>query len=173
MTDQFKRNIFLLLLILQVLYLNCCQQHGTYTNPIIAKGLADPFIFYEKGYYFLFSTGKAEDDRFIPIYKAKDLTQWKFVRGAVSRGSETDWNYKNFWAPEVFKLNNKYYLYYTASPGNTYMNTGNRVGVAISDKIDGPFKNYGVEVTADFGHGGNEMDIANNVTNSINTNCGK
>jgi len=36
-----------------------------------------------------------------------------------------------------------------------------------------PFKNYGVEVTADFGHGGNEMDIANNVTNSINTNCGK
>ena len=46
-------------------------------------------------------------------------------------------------------------------------------GAIFHGGVKGPFKNYGVEVTAEFGHGGNEMDIANNVTNSINTNCGK
>ena len=46
-------------------------------------------------------------------------------------------------------------------------------GAIFHGGVKGPFKNYGVEVTADFGKGGNEMDVANNVTDSINTNCGK
>jgi len=146
MTYQFKMKMIVLLLFSQIFLLNCFPQTGMYTNPLINKGLADPYILYEKGYYYLFATGKANDERFIPIYKSKDLTRWEFVKGAVSQGSKTDWNFKNFWAPEVIKLNNKYYLYYTASPDTAYMNTGNRVGVAISDNIDGPYTSFGVVV---------------------------
>ncbi len=129
-----------------LLFYSCSSQQDTYINPIIHKGLADPSILFDDGCYYLFATGRAEDGRFIPIYKSKDLVKWEFVAGAVSRGSRTDWNYKNFWAPEIRKLNNKYYLYYTASPDTTEMNTGNRVGLAISDKITGPYTNFGIVV---------------------------
>ncbi len=116
----------------------------TYQNPIIPAYLADPYICFENGFYYFFATGEAKDTRFIPIYRSKDLTNWEFVRGAVENGSKTDWNYKHFWAPEVIKIKNKFYLYYTASPENSPANSGNRVGVAIANKIEGPYQNIGV-----------------------------
>jgi len=118
----------------------------TYTNPIIPKYLADPYVRYENGYYYLFATGQAEDGRFIPIHRSKDLAKWEFVRGAVAMGAKTDWNYKNFWAPEVYKIKNKFYLYYSASPEGFPDNSGNRVGLAIADSIQGPYKNVGAVI---------------------------
>lgn len=120
---------------------------GYYQNPIIPKYLADPFIMYENGYYYFFATGEAEDGRYISIYKSKDLGKWEFVRGAVTNGKEEDWNYKHFWAPEVMKIDNKFYLYYSASPKISPENSGNRVGVAVSDNIEGPYSDLGVVVT--------------------------
>jgi len=118
----------------------------SYTNPIIHKYLADPFMRYEDGYYYFFATGKAEDGKYIPIYRSENMSTWEFVRGAVSNGSQTDWNYSNFWAPEVLKTDGKYYLYYTAISGVSPTNSGNRVGVAIADSIQGPYKNIGIVV---------------------------
>jgi beta-xylosidase len=129
-----------------VLKFKTVNEGRTYTNPIIDYGLADPNIKYENGYYYLLATGKAPDGRFIPIYRSKDLIKWDFVRGAVERGNIADWNYKNFWAPEVYKINGKFYLYYTASPQESPKNSGNRVGLAICDSIQGPYKNVGVVV---------------------------
>ena len=117
-----------------------------YQNPIINSYLADPFIRFEDGYYYFFATGEAQDKHFIPIYRSKNMASWEFVRGAVANGSKTDWNYKHFWAPEVMKINGKFYLYYTASPDESPANSGNRVGVAIADSIQGPYKNIGVVV---------------------------
>ena len=118
----------------------------TYTNPIIPKYLADPYLRYDNGYYYLFATGAAEDGRFIPIHRSKDLVNWEFVSGAVANGSKTDWNHMHFWAPEVYKIKNKYYLYYTASPEDSPANSGNRIGLAVADNIQGPYKNVGVVV---------------------------
>ncbi len=118
----------------------------TYTNPIIGKYLADPNIKYEDGYYYLFATGEAEDGHFIPIHRSVDLAHWEFVRGAVTNGLKTDWNYKHFWAPEVYKINNKFYLYYTASPEESPANSGNHVGLAVADSIMGPYKNVGIVI---------------------------
>jgi len=117
-----------------------------YQNPIINSYKADPFVRYEDGYYYFFATGEAQDNRFIPIYRSKNMSAWEFVRGAVTNGSKTDWNYKHFWAPEVLKINGKFYLYYTASPDESPANSGNRVGVAVADSIQGPYKNIGVVV---------------------------
>ena len=122
------------------------QSKLTYTNPIINQGLADPNIKYENGFYYLLATGKALDNRYIPIYRSKDLVSWEFVRGAVERGGKTDWNYRNFWAPEVYKIDNKFYLYYTASPEESPANSGNRIGLAVADSIQGPYLDKGVIV---------------------------
>ena len=146
MTSQFSFKLTFFLFLSQLFCLCSIPQDGMYTNPIINKYLADPCILFEQGYYYLFATGRAEDGRYIPIYRSKDLAKWEFVKGAVTRGSKTDWNYKNFWAPEVYKLNNKFYLFYTAMPDTSYQNTGNRVGLAISDKIDGPYTDFGIVV---------------------------
>ena len=122
------------------------NQTVLFQNPIINSYLADPYIFLENGYYYFFATGEAKDKRFIPIYRSRDLSKWEFVRGAVTNGSKTDWNYKHFWAPEVMKIDGKYYLYYTATPDESPANSGNRVGVAIADSIQGPYKNIGVVI---------------------------
>jgi beta-xylosidase len=153
---SFNKPIIVLLVLL-LLILTACQQGNkpseninvagiSYINPIIDKYLADPNMMYEDGYYYLFATGKASDGRFIPIHRSKDLINWEFFRGAVERGSETDWNYIHFWAPEVIKIRDKYYLYYTASPKISPSNSGNRVGLAIADSLGGPYQDYGIIV---------------------------
>jgi beta-xylosidase len=151
-----KHTFVFILVVITVLAVGCQSKNSkkkagttdvqTYTNPIIAKYLADPFMKYEKGYYYLFATGEADDGQFIPIHRSKDLSKWEFVRGAVRKGSKTDWNYKNFWAPEVYKIKNKFYLYYTASPELSPDNSGNHVGLAIADSIEGPYQNVGVVI---------------------------
>ncbi|MBI5725447.1 MAG: family 43 glycosylhydrolase [Planctomycetes bacterium] len=118
----------------------------TYTNPIIDKGLADPFILKVDGVYYLFATGKAQDGRHLPIHRSTDMRNWQFVRGAVEKGADGSWNRRNFWAPEVIFLEGQYHLYYTAMPDGTPANTGNRVGLALSGSPEGPYQDAGVVI---------------------------
>jgi beta-xylosidase len=118
----------------------------TYKNPIINKYLADPCLIFDNGYYYLFATGAAEDARYIPIHRTRDFVNWEFVRGAVAQGSPKEWNHKHFWAPEVIKIGDTYHLYYTASPEQSPRNSGNRVGLAVSNNIEGPYENVGVVI---------------------------
>ena len=143
--------IFIIILYIIFFFSGCktTNQNNTettfsYSNPIINKYLADPVIIQADGYYYLFATGGAQDGRRIPIHRSTDLVDWEFVRGAVARGAEGSWNRRNFWAPEVFVIDGKYCLYYTASTDNTPQNTGNRVGLAVSDKPEGPYEDKGV-----------------------------
>ena len=82
----------------------------------------------------------------MPIYKSTDLADWKFIRGAVAKGATGSWNRRNFWAPEVIKIEDFYYLYYTASTDGTPENTGNRVGLAVSPSPEGPYEDRGVVI---------------------------
>ncbi len=115
----------------------------TWTNPIIAANLADPFIFRADGLYWLIATGDAADGRHLPIYSSPDLRQWTFVRGAVAQGAAGAWNRFNFWAPEILQHDGRYWLYYTAKPTDEMPNAGNRVGLAVSDYPQGPYADCG------------------------------
>ena len=153
-----KRTDLLLIAIIVVLgimlYGSFCRKNNRgntettfrYCNPIIDSYLADPFILKSNGYYYLFATGTAPDGRYIPIQRSSDLVHWEFVRGAVARGPEGSWNRKNFWAPEVMEIDGRFCLYYTASTEYTPKNTGNRVGLAVSDNPEGPYEDRGVVV---------------------------
>ncbi|UXX81016.1 glycoside hydrolase family 43 protein [Reichenbachiella carrageenanivorans] len=118
----------------------------TYQNPIIETYSADPYVLYDNGYYYLITSHKAEDGDFLPLYKSKNLSEWEFVRGAVTQGDTTDWNFKNFWAPEIIKIEDVYYLYYTASPKDSPRNQYNRVGLATAKNIEGPYTDHGVVI---------------------------
>ena len=118
----------------------------TWTNPIINTSGPDPFIVRAEGRYWLITTGPAADGRFLPIWVSADLVTWSFVRGAVARGGEGAWNRFNFWAPEVLQHGGRYWLYYTAKHTEDDKNHSNRVGLAVSDRPEGPYEDLGVVV---------------------------
>jgi beta-xylosidase len=119
---------------------------GTRCNPIIATGLADPFVLAAGGSYCLYGSHGAPDGRFLPVYRSADLASWEFVRGAVAPGGPGAWNRVNFWAPEVLERDGRFWIYYTAAGEPRPDNSGNRVGLAVADSPEGPFEDRGVLV---------------------------
>ncbi len=117
-----------------------------WTNPLINASGPDPFIYRAEGRYWMVTTGEAADGRYLPLWCSDDLVTWIFVRGAVARGAEGAWNRFNFWAPEVLIHEGRYWLYYTAKNVQDDKNHSNRVGLAVSDRPEGPFEDRGVLV---------------------------
>lgn len=112
----------------------------------LQKYLADPCVLVADDGFYLIATGDAPDGRKLPIYFSHDLIRWEFRGGAVDPGPAGSWNRRNFWAPEIYRHEGRYYLYYTAMPDGTPKNIGNRVGVAVADHVTGPYEDLGVVV---------------------------
>ena len=94
----------------------------TYQNPICPG--ADPFILYHDGLYYLYATNLtwAYD-----VYTSPDLCEWTY-EGICA---ENLWGISsNYWAPEVFERDGKFYLVATVDF---------HVGIAVADSPLGPF----------------------------------
>lgn len=74
----------------------------------------DPFIFPNKetGYYYM--PLNAGNDKEIKIYRSKDLITWE-DKGVCFQRPDAFWGNQDFWAPDMFHYNNKYYLFVTFS----------------------------------------------------------
>lgn len=98
------------------------------------KGLvpdcADPYILNHEGTYYLYGTGSKKGIR---VYKSVDLVNWSAAAG-VTDGFALDsadvWGNHSFWAPEVYHLNGKFYMFYSVMT---------RLAIAESDSPLGPF----------------------------------
>ncbi len=101
-----------------------------FKNEGLIKNAADPFVFKDTdGTYYLYHTGKG-----FPVYTSKDLVLWTSM-GKSMPGTGYKWAEKNFWAPEVVKSGNKYYLHYTSAPEDGIL----QIGMAIANTPLGPF----------------------------------
>lgn len=113
----------------------------TFSNPLnVAFG--DPYIL-DDGYgiYYMYGTGAGAVDGFV-VYSSPDLINWE-NKGQVFYGNTPDsWSVANFWAPEVYKFNGKYYMFYSADWKVNPTNEGEnfKIGVAVSDSPTGPFE---------------------------------
>ncbi len=92
--------------------------------------LADPTIYYDNGQYYLYGTSS---NRGFTVYQSADLEHWTGPVGkkeghALLRGDS--YGRRGFWAPQIFKHNNKYYMAYTADE---------HIAIAESDSPLGPF----------------------------------
>lgn len=67
------------------------------------------------------------------LYSTVDMVNWT-DHGSPASLQTFSWSTDNAWAPQGIFRNGKYYLYL---PINN--NTGARIGVAVSDKVTGPF----------------------------------
>ena len=96
-----------------------------------AINLADPTIFAENGTYYLYGTSMTDGFK---VYTSKDLKTWEVPAGATDglalRRGEA-FGTQGFWAPQVFKRGNRYYMYYTANE---------QLAVAEAQSPLGPFK---------------------------------
>ncbi|MCE5205333.1 MAG: glycoside hydrolase family 43 protein [Porphyromonadaceae bacterium] len=111
----------------------------TYSNPLpVAFG--DPFILSASdGKYYMYGTGGTEKG--FVAYSSDNLVDWQ-PEGEVYSGNQPgSWTVKNYWAPEVYEINGKYYMFFSAdwkvNPTNEQENF--RLGVAVADKPTGPF----------------------------------
>ncbi|MFP7296838.1 family 43 glycosylhydrolase [Neobacillus niacini] len=103
----------------------------TYSNSVM-PGIADPYVLYHEGTYYLYGT-HTEDwpmmQNGIKVYTSTDLVNWKeHDEWALHR--DNSWGENRFWAPEVIEKDGKFYMYYAVEE---------RLAVATSDSPLGPF----------------------------------
>lgn len=99
-------------------------------NPSISVPLGDPFIMLYNGTYYAYGTHRSDG---IEVYSSSNLEQWELVkngRNGLALLKDDVWADKNFWAPEVYFVNNKFYMYYSADE---------HICVAMSNSPLGPF----------------------------------
>lgn len=112
-----------------------------YQNPLEVK-FGDPYILDNgDGTFYMYGTGGGAIDGF-SVYSSTNLVDWKYENQVYHGNTPESWCISAFWAPEVYRFNEKYYLFYSANwrhnPSNEEENF--HIGVAISDKPTGPFK---------------------------------
>ena len=111
----------------------------TYQNPLDVK-FGDPYVLLASdGRYYMYGTGGVKDG--FGCYVSDDLVNWEY-KGAVYKGNTPEsWALSNFWAPEVYEKDGKFYMFFSAdwkvNPNNELENF--LIGVAVSDSPTGPF----------------------------------
>jgi arabinan endo-1,5-alpha-L-arabinosidase len=125
------------------------------------NNMHDPSIIRVDDTYYVFSTDNHVAKRPAPgimVRKSKDLINWNYIGQALKGVPEgaKQWTGAFFlWAPDVVKLGNSYYLYYSASIFGT---NKSYIGVASSSSIEGPWTDQGEVIKTDKGDGPNAID---------------
>jgi beta-xylosidase len=108
----------------------------TYTNPVIHSNFPDPFVLQDNGTYYAYATNGAGKN--IQAARSADLVSWELLSDAMpALPSWAKLGGSLVWAPEVIKAGDKYVMYYVARDKASNKQC---VGVAISDKPEGKFK---------------------------------
>lgn len=125
------RKITLLLSLALIANAYACGPKYADPDDIVVPGtsapvqLADPFIMLDGETYYAYGT-HAESG--IEVFTSNDLKEWKFQGLALQK--KDVWADRWFWAPEVYKVNGKYYMYYSADE---------HICAAVADSPLGPF----------------------------------
>jgi hypothetical protein len=112
-------------------------------SPRILAGYGDPAVLKTDHGYYLLATSNDAPDAF-PILHSNDLIHWEHKGFVFPEGSEPEWtasgrNVADFWAPEMVKAGDEYWVAYTARQKNNAL----AIGLARSDNPLGPFTDNG------------------------------
>lgn len=100
----------------------------TFSNPV--ADLADPFVVYHNGFYYLTGTTGGN----VGLKKSATLQGLKAAPLQVVFTPQQGGPCCNYWAPELHRLDNKWYIYYTASEVSPL--TGQRTFVIENSAAD-------------------------------------
>lgn len=111
-------------------------------NPILKGQYADPEATIFGNEYWIYPTysDKYENQTFFDAFSSPDLVDWT-THKKILDVSEVKWARKAMWAPSVVKKGEKYYLFFGANDIQSDAEVGG-IGVAVSDKPEGPFRDH-------------------------------
>lgn len=128
--------LFRVLLLLSVVTSACAKENGspTVTYDIKAETLKcrDPFIYLHEptGIYYLHVNGGGK----ISCYTSQDLQWWRY-QGDSFVPTADFWGKQDFWAPDMYAYQGRYYLFVTFSAPNQKRGTS----ILVADHPEGPF----------------------------------
>jgi GH43 family beta-xylosidase len=141
----------------------------TYKNPLNIE-IGDPYVLKAPdGQYYIYGTGGgggiygggSDPRKAFPTFTSKNLVEWTSVGYTFERNPEDSWCIGAFWAPEVYHVRGKFYMFYSAqwrhNPTDEKENF--KIGVAVSDSPTGPFRDIRNEPLFDPGYPAIDADV--------------
>jgi hypothetical protein len=112
-------------------------------HPKILAGYGDPAVIKTGDGYFLTATSNDALDAF-PLLHSDDLEQWRHVGFAFAEGEAPEWvlhgvRMGDFWAPEIARVGDAYWLVYTARDKAHVLG----IGLAKATSPQGPWVDLG------------------------------
>src|SRR5687767_1708288 len=110
--------ILMLVILLLAAFLSqaYAQPAGTFTNPLVrSRDAADPWMVYHEGYYYFTATLDANGG--IWIWNSRTLANLDSGTKVKVHTPGAKHRSRQIWAPELHFIQNRWYLYYTASDG--------------------------------------------------------
>ncbi len=120
------------------------QQKKEYSgNPVIQGWNADPEAKIFEGQYWIYPTYSAPYDEQVHMdaWSSKDLVHWTKHPDIIDTAS-IKWAKRAMWAPAVTEMGGKYYFFFGANDIHDDKKEIGGIGVGVSDKPEGPFKDY-------------------------------
>ncbi|TRZ42937.1 glycoside hydrolase family 43 protein [Robertkochia solimangrovi] len=105
--------------------------------------LADPTMLNYNGIYYLYGTSQGNLEKYgkgFLVFTSEDLTEWNGPAGnadGFALREASAFGTDGFWAPQVFRYNNVFYMAYTANE---------KIALATSTSPLGPFTNSGTPI---------------------------
>jgi len=115
---------------------------STSGNPIFQGWYADPEAAVFGGRYWIFPTYSARynEQVFLDAFSSPDLVSWtKHAR--IIDTTRVKWARRAMWAPAIIEKGGKYFLFFSANDIQNDKEYGG-IGVAVSDKPEGPFVDH-------------------------------
>ena len=112
------------------------------SNPRNVKDIGDPFVLCEGGEYLMFATGGPIG---FNVWRSTDLAAFEKQKAL----KKTDWASGDYWAPEVFRVGEKYVMLFTARQRET---GSLRTGIAFSETPEGPYEDPLGRPLMDYGY---------------------
>jgi beta-xylosidase len=134
---------FLLLSICLCSYFSYSQSASkTSGNPVFPGWYADPegIIFGNRFWIYPTYSAPYNEQVHMDAFSSKDLVTWEKHPNILDTAS-IKWAKRAMWAPSIIEKDKKYYLFFGANDIQSDQEQGG-IGVAVSDKPEGPFKDY-------------------------------
>ncbi|MCZ4222164.1 family 43 glycosylhydrolase [Pedobacter rhodius] len=117
-------------------------------NPVLKGYYADPEILYanKTRKYYLYPTSDgftSWSGTYFKTFSSVDLVNWKDEGVLLDLVKDVSWGKRNAWAPTITekKINGQYKYFY-------YFTAAQKIGVAVADNPEGPFKDSGKALIA-------------------------
>jgi hypothetical protein len=112
-------------------------------SPTILAGYGDPAVVKTDSGYYLLATSNDAPDAF-PILHSEDLIHWEHKGFVFPQGQQPSWAatgrfVADFWAPEMARAGEEYWIAYTARQANNALG----IGLARAKEPLGPFTDNG------------------------------